>query len=259
MEKSQQALEVRNLTVRYGDVTALKDIDFTVDKNTLFGVIGPNGGGKSTLLKALIGLVPASAGTIRFQEDAKIGYVPQSTEFDKGFPILVRDVVLMGSLRSVRLLHRHDRKDKERAGSIMRLLGISGLSDRQIGQLSGGQLQKVLIARALMSNPNVLVLDEPTAAIDATAKKEIHQLLAKLKSRMTILLVSHDMDELGDYLDDVLCINQTAHTVNRGRHLATEGHEAAYECPVKIFVENERQHHLHDHDHDSVDDNGGRG
>ncbi len=236
------ALSVNDITVRYGDVVALKDISFKVGKNTLFGIIGPNGGGKSTLLKAIIGLVKVDEGKIEFQENPKIGYVPQSTEFDKGFPILVRDVVMMGSLRSVRPFHRHSKKDKERAASIMRLLNIKELSDRQIGQLSGGQMQKVLIARALMSDPNILVLDEPTAAVDADSKKEIHQILFKLKKRMTILLVSHDMDDLSDFLDQVLCVSQTAHYSGG----------TAYECPVRIFVESEQQHHAHDHNGDSL-------
>ena len=209
------ALDISNLNVFYGDDCALKDINLQVDEREFLAIIGPNGGGKTTLLKAILGLVTPDSGEIRIfgrsGESARrsIGYVPQFSRFDRRFPISVEEVVLIGRLagRSP-WFSRFSRADRQLVDALMERLEIADLKHRQIGQLSGGQLQRVLIARALAVEPRILILDEPTASVDSASKTRIYDLLKELNREMTILIVTHDLSAVSSNIDKIACLNQ---------------------------------------------------
>jgi len=192
-------VKIENVSAFYNNVCALQNINLKVKNKEFLGIIGPNGGGKSTLLKIIIGLIKPTQGNIIIDKNKTIGYVPQFSTFDRQFPVSVLDVVLMGRIKGdKKLFSFYTEKDKNLSGSILNKLGISEFKDRQIGQLSLGQLQKVLIARALVSEPDILVLDEPIASIDEKSRKEIYNILKEINKEKTIIIVSHDRDELID-------------------------------------------------------------
>ncbi|MDI3533826.1 MAG: zinc transport system ATP-binding protein [Thermosediminibacterales bacterium] len=202
-------LELKNVNVYYDKVCALKNINLQVKKSEFLGIIGPNGGGKTTLLKLILGMIKPSSGIVNINENITIGYVPQTSNFNKHFPIKVLDVILMGRLdKSLKLFHKYTKEDVEKVGKIMERLGILELRDRQVGELSGGQLQKVLIARALAVEPKMLLLDEPTANIDVQSKTEIFEILKKLNEQVTIILVTHDIGIMSSYVDTIAFLNQ---------------------------------------------------
>ena len=205
-----------HLSVRYGANTALSDVSLSVLPGEYLGIVGPNGGGKTTLLKAILGLVPASSGFVTVcgkpagKSGALAGYVPQLSPMEKGFPVTVRDVVLTGRLtRKKPLFHRYDASDRKAAAAAMEKVGISKLAGRQIGALSGGEFQRMLIARALAVGPRVLLLDEPTASVDANSRAQIFSLLANLnRNGMTILLVTHDAAAVSSQVHSLACLNR---------------------------------------------------
>ena len=195
-----EAIQINNLSVCYGQNTALSNICLSVEKGEYLGIIGPNGGGKSTLLKAIIGLVKPSSGSISIygeplgKRSVSIGYVPQIASMEKQFPITLWEVVLTGRLsKSIKPFFRFCKSDIEAAKEILDTLGLYNLKDRRISNLSGGEFQKMLIARALVSNPEILLLDEPTASVDASSGKQIFHLLENLNKNITIVMVTHDL------------------------------------------------------------------
>ena len=227
-----------DLTVRYEHHTALQKVNFTIDPQEFIGIIGPNGGGKTTLVKTMLGLLKPSEGSIQIAKGEVIGYVPQVTTFDKGFPISVLDVILTGHLpKGFKLGHRFKGHDEAHAMTVMKQLGIETLAKRQIGQLSGGQMQRVLIARALMNHPTVLVLDEPTASVDPTTKTEIYEMLRNLNQTMTIIMITHDTSQMWPYMDRCIYINKTAHLHN---HNGEEEEDFLENCPIDWFIEGQK-------------------
>ncbi|MGO1368424.1 metal ABC transporter ATP-binding protein [Senegalia sp. (in: firmicutes)] len=243
-------IEVNNLTVNYGSVTALDNINIKIKKGEFLGIIGPNGGGKTTLLKSLLGLIDPTSGQVKVNDDRPIGYVPQFSNFDRTFPIKVLDVILLGRLEGkIKFFHKFKRNDIKRAEEIMESLDILNFKDRQISQLSGGQLQKVLIARALIMDPQVMILDEPTASLDANAKTEIYNLLKKLNIDKTIIVVSHDIGVINSYIDTVACLNKTMHYHGDDTKLGKETLESVYGCPVELIAHGNTPHRvLHVHE-----------
>lgn len=236
------AIELKNISVHYGDHCALKDVNLEVREGQFLGIIGPNGAGKSTLLKAILGIVKLTSGEIKIfgksQREAlhNLGYVPQASAFDRNFPISVLEVVLMGRLGSTPVLfHRYSSKDYEKADYYLNKLGIYEVKDRQIGQLSGGQLQKVLIARALVHQPRVILLDEPTSSIDANSRSEIYNLLKNLNEEMTIIVVTHDLAAVSAYYDSIACLNQELH-YHGGKEISEETINKVYGCPVELIA-----------------------
>lgn len=209
-----KAIEIENLSVFYNDVCALDNINLTVFEKDFLGIIGPNGGGKSTLLKVILGLIKQSFGSVKIYGHSSassvvpIGYVPQFSSFDRNYPINVQDTVLTGCMfnRNPFFLKITD-KDKMITKNMLEKLGIYELRKRQIGNLSGGQLQRVLIARALVSNPKILFLDEPTSSIDTNAQNEILGLLKELNKTMTIVMVTHDMGAISSNVQSLACLN----------------------------------------------------
>lgn len=203
-------ITIEDLSVDYELVVALSDINLKIKNKDFLAIIGPNGGGKTTLLKVLLGLLKPTEGKMTKSSKEPIGYVPQFTSFDRTFPINVFEVILTARLpKKVKIFQKYGDKDKEDVEKIMKQLGIIDLKKRQIGQLSGGQLQKVLIARALITNPGILVLDEPTASLDVQTKKEIYSILEKLNNEKTIIMVTHDVDEVYDQIDTIAYIDRT--------------------------------------------------
>jgi len=216
---SAPVIELRGVGFSFGDAPVLSDIDLTIAAREFVGLVGPNAGGKSTLLKLILGLLVPQTGHIRVlgapprEARGRLGYVPQYPTFARDFPISVEQVVLMGRLGFGRGLGAQLGwyRAADRAAGRLALAEVEALdlAARRIGTLSGGQLQRVLLARALVSDPQILILDEPTANIDQRMEGDIFDLLARLKARLTILVVSHDIAFISAYVDRVVCLNRT--------------------------------------------------
>ncbi len=225
MNKNQPLLSFSGVTLGYPGVIALHDIDFEIHPGEFIGIIGPNGSGKSTLLKGVLGLLKPMAGEIVFHGDdfsklsglkkhlnlirRRIGYVPQKNKNDLHFPATVKEVVLMGLYSQIGWFHPVQKIHREKTLESLKLVGMAEFCNRPIGELSGGQQQKVMIARALVSNPDLLMLDEPTASIDVYAQNMILETLERLnrEQRITILMVSHDINEIVHFCDKILLLN----------------------------------------------------
>ncbi|SLN19835.1 High-affinity zinc uptake system ATP-binding protein ZnuC [Roseovarius litorisediminis] len=211
---TRSPLEIRGLTVSYGEKPALFSVDATFEPGAMTAIIGPNGAGKSTLLKAALGIVKPVSGRIRSYGKSlsaqrhRIAYVPQRASVDWDFPTRVLDVVLMGLYRQLGLLGRVRPKHLEIAMSCLARVGMEGFADRQIGQLSGGQQQRVFLARALAQGADLYLLDEPFAGVDAATEKAIIAVLKALKEQgKTVIAVHHDLATVPDYFDRVFIIN----------------------------------------------------
>jgi zinc transport system ATP-binding protein len=209
------AIQIEGLSFSFGLAPVLQDIDLEVVRGEFMGLVGPNAGGKSTLLRLILGLLRPQKGRIQVlgaaPEEARrrVGYVPQYPSFQRDFPISVEQVVLMGRLGSAPILGWYRRVDREAAHRALAEVEAADLAHRRIGTLSGGQLQRVLLARALVGEPEILILDEPTANIDQRLEGDIFDLLAVLNARLTILVVSHDIAFISSYVDRVACLNRT--------------------------------------------------
>ncbi len=240
--KRANAVQINNLWVQLEDTLVLEDISLKVEDGEFFGIIGPNGGGKTTLLKTILGLITPVKGTIKLfgQLPGKardlVGYVPQYTRYDKDFPINVWDVVLMGRLAKGRYRPWYTKVDKEAARSALNKVDMYDFKNRHIDKLSGGQKQRIFIARALASEPKILLLDEPTASVDKPIQKGIYDLLKKLNKHMTIIIVTHDIGVISSYVDKVVCLNRRMFTHDDDRELSKETLEAAYQCPVELIA-----------------------
>lgn len=231
-----QVIKVNDLYVNYDNTIALAGVDLDVHENEFLGIIGPNGGGKTTLVKSILGLLKPVSGKVEVVGQQVLGYVPQFTSFDRQFPITVQEVILSGHLpKRIKWFKRFDDHDTKHAATVMGRLGIENLADRQIGALSGGQMQRVLIARALMHHPTILVLDEPTAGVDETSKNDIYKMLKELNQEMTILMITHNTSEVMSYLDRVVYINKKAHVHENISGDKLEGES----CPIDWFIQGE--------------------
>ena len=229
---------INNLEVKYGDVVALKNGSLNIRSKSFLGIVGPNGGGKTTLFKVILGLKKPDSGQVVVKENLKIGYVPQTTEFDKSFPISVKDVILMGRLnKKFKLFQRFSSSDKKTAEEIMKKLDTYHLRDRQIGELSGGQLQRVLIGRTLVNNPDILLLDEPTSSLDSKAKKEIFDLLKELNKEKTVVVITHDMEYIYKYIDSIACVSQNIHYHDEDENITEDNLKDVYNCPINLLLQ----------------------
>lgn len=198
----------------YGDFPVLEDICLDVQEKEFLGIVGPNGGGKSTLLKLILGLLHPLQGRIKvlgkspLKSHRQLGYVPQFILFDRNFPITVRETVLQGRLGKTRPVFGYAKKDVASAREAMEIAAILDLENRPLASLSGGQLQRVLIARALACEPEILVLDEPTANIDPKVEEDVFGLLKRLNEKITIIVVSHDIGFISHFITRVACLNR---------------------------------------------------
>lgn len=235
------AVQIDNLSVYYGQTPAITGVCLDVSDGEYLGIIGPNGGGKSTLLKAILGLVPISWGTVQIFEGSgnnreAVGYVPQFAALDKRFPITLGEVVLTGRLKNgLSPFFRYTEKDKDFSHQIIKRVGLEGLENRRISELSGGEFQRMLIARALAVNPRLLLLDEPTASVDAASRDQIYTLLAELNKSMTIILVTHDLLAISSQVHKLACLN--GHLVYHGEPELKENIvNNLYGCPVDLIA-----------------------
>lgn len=200
-------LVARNLSFDYARQPILKNVSFEIRKGTFTGIIGPNGGGKTTLLKLLMGFLQPKSGTILLTDPKpKIAYVPQSLRLDRDFPITSLEVVLMGLLSELPWHGQFSESHKKRAADAIARMGLAPFAHARFGSLSGGQAQRILIARALVSNPDLLLLDEPTASVDPHAEQEIFRTLSELRDQLTLLMVTHDLNQALLNVDDFLCV-----------------------------------------------------
>ena len=208
-------LEIENLSFSYERQTVLKDINLKVYPKDFLAIIGPNGGGKSTLLKLILGINRTQKGTIKLDglDSIKslnsIGYVPQNTNINTDFPIKTIEVVLMGHTTDKRLFFGYSKDETTKAKEALKTVGMQEFANSKIGSLSGGQRQRVMIARALFANPKLLLFDEPTSSIDVKGQKEIYDLLKVLNKNLTVIVVSHDISVILEYASKVAYINRT--------------------------------------------------
>lgn len=231
-------LRLQNVGAGYNGADVLTKVNLTVWPNDFIGIIGPNGGGKTTLLRVITGLLPPASGSIEFGEmlagGRRIGYMPQTHQYDRGFPILVKDVILSGAMNNRSLFGRIKRSDSSRADEVMAMTGISALKSRPIGELSGGQAQRVFLCRALMSDPVLLILDEPANFVDAGFEAELYEILKELNKRLAIIMVTHDLGIITPYVKTIACVNGDLHYHPSSE--ITQDLLATYRCPIELIT-----------------------
>lgn len=241
---SKVVIDIDNVSFNYGSVPVLEDISLKIHEDEFIGIIGPNASGKSTLLKLILGLLKPDAGTIQkynqkcAHKTNHIGYVPQHVNFARDFPVTVEEVVMMGHVSSASKFFSFNKDETASGLEAMQTLEIDNIARRQIGSLSGGQLQRVLIARALVCKPNVLILDEPTSNVDMRVEEDIFSLLKNYSEHMTIIVVSHDIAFISGYVDRVACLNRTL-VCHDTESISGKMIEELYDAPVKMI------HHHH--------------
>jgi zinc transport system ATP-binding protein len=251
---SPAVIDIRNLWVTYNHQPVLEDVTLDIQEGAFVGVLGPNGAGKSTLLKVILGLISPTQGTVLvFGQDPHqcrrqgnlIGYLPQRPLTNPRFPVSVLDVVLMGTYGRLGLGRRPTRQDREAALAHLARLGIPHLADRPIGEVSGGEQQRVFIARALAVNPRLLILDEPTISLDACSQDEVYDLINHLKNELglTIIMVSHDIGAVATHVNDIVCLNRRVH-VHSPPPIGRLALENTFGCAVEYLFHGEIPHRV---------------
>lgn len=232
----KKLLEIKSLTVGYDQQVVLENVSLNILSNDFIGVIGPNGGGKTTLIKALLGLIKPVSGEIKLHIPKKnIGYLPQVNQIDKRFPITVVDVVRSGKADTALFSSFHaNRQEKEKADTLIREMGIWTIRDQSIGKLSGGQMQRVFLCRALMNEPELLLLDEPSTYVDNNFEGELYLKLKELNNRMAIMLISHDVGTISFFVKTIACVNRGLHY--HPSNIITEEQLASYNCPLQLVT-----------------------
>ncbi len=213
-QEQSPVIQIKDLDFSYqAGIPVLKSVNLQVYENEFLGIVGPNGGGKTTLLGLILGLLTPQRGEILLlgqhpkNARGKIGYVPQFIGFRRDFPLVVRDVVLMGCLGTQKSILKYSSEERDRADQLLMRLGLSEVKEKLISSLSGGQIQRTLIARALVSEPRILLLDEPTSNIDQSGEKDIYHLIKEVVGDMTVVIVSHDVSFISTYVNRVACVN----------------------------------------------------
>ena len=265
------AIEISDLWFAYGGVRVLEQVNLTLPRGDFLAVLGPNGGGKSTLLRLMLGLLKPGGGSIRVlglppgQAGGRIGFLPQFTDISANFPITVFGAVLMGLVRpGVSWLRgrAERRREREAAMTALSRVGLAEHADRRLSDLSGGQRQRVFIARAIVSGPELLLLDEPTASVDGRSRQEFMALLAELNADMTIVMVSHDMSTVDGCVKSIACVNRTLHHHPDSRltpliFAQATGADLIAGCPVELLAHGAVPHRVV-LEHDNPDCCGGR-
>ena len=252
---SEDIVVLKDVWVSYNGQPALQDVSLTIKAGDFLGIIGPNGGGKTTLLKVILGLLKPGRGQVTVlgknprESHAGVGYVPQASLFDKYFPISVWQVTLMGRSGHSGLFHRYSHADKVAAKQALERVGMWEYRRRQIGELSGGQQKRVFIARALSSEPRIMLLDEPMESVDSKVQSEFYELLQELHQEMTIVLVSHDVTAVSIYVDEIACLNQKL-VYHGSKETSAEVLEGTYQCPVHLIAHGTVPHRVLEKHHD---------
>lgn len=235
---------MQSLSASYGNNVVLRDINLKVEENDFIGVIGPNGGGKTTLLKVILGLVKPVKGKIIFNTylsaGNNIGYLPQISTGDINYPVNVTDVILSGLMINKGVISRMTSADKKRAGIVIDELGLSGMARANLNELSGGQQQRVFLGRAIIGEPKLLLLDEPDNYVDTTFENDFFEKLHDLNERMAILMVSHDVGTISFHIKSFACVNQTLNY--HPSHEITNEDLIAYGCPIQLVTHGDIPH-----------------
>ena len=245
-------VSLKNITVKYDSATALEEVSLDIYPDDFLGVIGPNGGGKTTLVKAILGSVPHSgevaySPTLFERGHRLIGYLPQLSEFDKSFPISVVEVVMSGLQAEKGFFSRYTRADREKAMQLLEMAGIADIAGRQISEISGGQMQRALLCRAVILEPKLLILDEPTNFVDNKFENELYTLLHRLNERMAIVMVSHDLGTITSVVKSIVCVNRTVH--RHDSNIITAEQLENYQCPIQIISHGHIPHTILEHHH----------
>ena len=242
-------IEIKNLSAGYDHRTVLHDVNLTIYERDFLGIIGPNGGGKTTLIKCILGLLKPTGGEIIFHSPATVakasqkatsdsqlslGYLPQYNTIDRKFPISVEEVILSGLSVQKSLTSRFTTEQREKGKHIIARMGLEGLEHRAIGQLSGGQLQRALLGRAIISDPSALILDEPSTYIDKRFEARLYELLAEINKDCAIILVSHDIGTVLQQVTSIACVNETL-DYHPDTGVTTEWLERNFNCPIELL------------------------
>ena len=245
-------VSLKNITVEYDSTTALESVSLDIYPNDFLGVIGPNGGGKTTLVKAILSTVPHSgevsySPTLFEKGHRLIGYLPQLSEFDKSFPISVIEVVMSGLQAEKGALKRYTAADRKQAMELLEMAGIEDVAERQISEVSGGQMQRALLCRAVILEPKLLILDEPTNFVDNKFENELYTLLHRLNERMAIVMVSHDLGTITSVVKSIVCVNRTVH--RHDSNIITAEQLENYHCPIQIISHGQVPNTVLEHHH----------
>ena len=251
---SEKILELNSVKAGYNGKVVIRDVDLEIYEDDFIGVVGPNGGGKTTLLRVILGTLKPMKGKVKYysvQEKGnikRIGYLPQLNMIDRKFPISAMEVVLSGMMSKNGFLKKYSRRDKELASQMMDKMGIANLKDKTIGELSGGQMQRVFLCRAIISSPKLLILDEPNTFVDNKFEGELYEHLRELNKTMAIILVSHDIGTITTYVKTIACVNREFHY--HRSNVITQKQLSAYNCPIQLITHGDMPHTvLKKHDH----------
>lgn len=250
---AEELVRLEDVTVSFDGETILDKVDFSVMENDYIGIIGPNGSGKTTLLKVMLGLVQPDSGDVTILGESPekgrryIGYVPQFSEFDKVFPISVWEFVMMGRLPRSSLARRFTSDDRKKAEEALKRVDLLGLKEKQLGVISGGEKQRAYIARALATDPRIMLLDEPTANIDIKMETGFYDLLADLRKEIAIVLVSHDISVISVKVDKIACLNRKLF-MHESSEIDERILEETYRCPVEMIAHGVPHRVLKEHD-----------
>jgi zinc transport system ATP-binding protein len=245
----EKLIEIKNVTATYDTKPVLQEVSLDVWACDFLGIIGPNGGGKTTLLKIILGLMKPVSGDVSFFENGKrvqmlkIGYLPQMTQMDPRFPIAVREVVSSGLAKEKPRFRDFSAAQKERVDRLIVEMGLESLASRAIGELSGGQLQRVLLARAIVSQPQALILDEPNTYVDKKFESQLYELLNKINRNTAIILVSHDIGTLLPMVKNVACVNETLH-YHSGADVSDAWLSETFACPIEMVGHGDFPHRM---------------
>jgi zinc transport system ATP-binding protein len=235
------AIEVKDVWFSYEKTSVLEGISFTLEKRDFLAILGPNGGGKTTLLRLLLGILKPDKGVIKILGEAphdakhRVGYVPQSTDFNITFPISVLEIALMGRLSRSRIGRWYTGGDRSKVQDVLKKVGMWDYRHVPIGKLSGGQRQRVFIARALATDPEILFLDEPTASIDPEFESNLYDFLNELNREVTIVVITHDIGVISRHVKSLACINRGLIFHGEGQ-ITAEMIDMAYQCPVDLVA-----------------------
>lgn len=248
-------LRLQNVSVSYGQKTVLHDVNLCLHEKDFLGIIGPNGGGKTTLVKAMLGLVRPQSGCITFYKDGQaaprigMGYLPQYNRIDTKFPISVYEVILSGLSSEKRIWQRFSPEHHERVRETIQRMGLGGLEHRPAGALSGGQLQRALLGRAIISRPEIVILDEPNTYIDKCFESQLYALLEEINRHSAIVLVSHDIGAVLQNVRSIACVNETL-DYHPDTEVPPDWLERHFDCPIDLIGHGHLPHRvLKNHSH----------
>ena len=243
-------IELKDITAGYDRQVVLNHVNLTISEGDFIGIIGPNGGGKTTLLKVILGLLKPFSGKITYPASMQnlFGYLPQNSRFDQRFPINVTEVVLSGLMSEKGLYKTYTKAEKHLAWDLLDKYGMGHYKKSPIGDLSGGQMQRVFLCRAIISNPRILILDEPTTYVDSHFEKEFYTILEELNKTLSIVMVSHDLGTICSYVKTIACVNRELHYHHS--NLITPEQLQSYHCPIELLTHGQVPHRvLKKHEH----------